>query len=134
MDYDKFFESDSQGSSDDGSVSDNESTGQTQAGFEGYVCDGKHMGSLTRFINHSCEPNLSIYTVSYNHSDQNLYDLAFFALDEIRAGTELTFDYKDENDRTVITEEKVDRIERERGYRPAKCRCGVRTCRGYFFT
>lgn len=99
-----------------------------------YVCDGMHLGGPTRFINHSCDPNCAIYTVSYNHADINVYDLAFFATELIVAGTELTFNYED-NDRTdIITEEKADEMERENGYRPAKCLCGTAHCRGYFFT
>ena len=98
-----------------------------------YVCDGKHVGGPTRFINHSCEPNCAIYTVSYNHADINIYDLAFFATDFIPKGTELTFDYVDEDDHTAITDQRADEIEKEKGYRPSKCLCGAPTCRGYFF-
>ncbi|CAD6566219.1 MAG: hypothetical protein ASARMPRED_008612 [Alectoria sarmentosa] len=99
-----------------------------------YVCDGMHLGGPTRFINHSCDPNCAIYTVSYNHADTNIYDLAFFATEPISAGTELTFNYMDDDKTYVITEEKADEMQRENGYRPTKCRCGSKHCRGYFFT
>lgn len=99
-----------------------------------YVCDGMHVGGPTRFINHSCAPNLQVHTASTNHADQGIYDLAFFAKEDIAAGTELTFDYKDEDDNNVITEEMADEVERKQGYRPAKCLCGAEGCRGYFFT
>lgn len=99
-----------------------------------YVCDGMHFGGPTRFINHSCDPNCAIYTVSYNHADNNLYDLAFFATEPIEAGTELTFNYVDDDKTDIITEEKADEMERENGYRPAECLCGSSCCRGYFFT
>ena len=99
-----------------------------------YVCDGLHFGGPTRFINHSCDPNCAIYTVSYNHADNNIYDLAFFATEPIPAGTELTFNYVDDDKTDIITEEKADEMLRENGYRPAKCRCGSARCRGYFFT
>ncbi|KAL8662201.1 MAG: hypothetical protein Q9168_008294 [Polycauliona sp. 1 TL-2023] len=98
-----------------------------------YVCDGIHVGSPTRFMNHSCDPNCRLFTVSYNHADTNLYDLAFFTLEEIPAGTELTFDYKDEDDRTVITDEQARQVEKSKGYMPAKCLCGTSECRRYFF-
>ncbi|KAL8746897.1 MAG: hypothetical protein Q9190_001128 [Brigantiaea leucoxantha] len=98
-----------------------------------YVCDGMHMGGPTRFINHSCEPNCRLFTVSYNHYDRDIYDLAFFAIEEIPAGTELTFNYKDEDDTAPITEERADEIEKREGYRPQKCLCGSESCRGYFF-
>ncbi|KAK3114307.1 hypothetical protein LTR53_007520, partial [Teratosphaeriaceae sp. CCFEE 6253] len=38
------------------------------------------------------------YTVSYNKHDLRIYDLAFFAYEDIPAGTELTFDYQDKDE------------------------------------
>ena len=99
-----------------------------------YVCDGMHLGGPTRFINHSCDPNCAIYTVSYNHADIYIYDLAFFATEPIEAGTELTFNYVDDDETHTITEEAADELEKQNGYRPAKCLCGSPKCRGYFFT
>lgn len=100
------------------------------------------MGGPSRFINHSCDPNCRIMTVSYNHADINIYDLAFFTNQAITAGTELTFDYgvdltdnlddEDEEPR-IITDEEADERERIKGYRPAKCLCGAEDCRRYFF-
>src|ERR1700761_5769690 len=58
-----------------------------------YVVDGQYMGGPTRFINHSCEPNCRQYTVSCDKNDPRIYDIAFFATENIRKGTELTFDY-----------------------------------------
>lgn len=98
-----------------------------------FVCDGMEVGGPTRFINHSCEPNCRLFTVSYHHADERIYDLAFFTIEEILPGTELTFDYKDEDDRDVITDEMADEVEREKGYRPARCLCGSKNCRQYFF-
>lgn len=99
-----------------------------------YVCDGMEVGGPTRFMNHSCDPNCRIFTVSYNHADQRIYEIAFFAIEDIPSATELTFDYKDENDRGIITDEMADVVERDKGYRPAKCLCGSEHCRRYFFT
>ena len=98
-----------------------------------YVCDGMKVGGPTRFMNHSCEPNCRLFTVSYNHADERVYDLAFFTLEEIEPGVELTFDYKDEDDRDIITDEMADEVEREKGYRPSRCLCGSEECRRYFF-
>ncbi|KAL8902704.1 MAG: hypothetical protein Q9171_007618 [Xanthocarpia ochracea] len=98
-----------------------------------YVCDGMYMGSPTRFMNHSCDPNCRLFTVSYNHSDKDLYDIAFFTLEALPAGTELTFDYKDEDDRTVITDEQARQVQKSKGYMPQKCLCGTADCRRYFF-
>ena len=98
-----------------------------------YVCDGMYMGSPARFINHSCDPNCRMYTVSYNHNDRNIYELAFFACEAIPKGTELTFDYSDEEDPIIITDNMADDMEREQGYRPVRCFCGASDCRRYFF-
>lgn len=98
-----------------------------------YVCDGQESGGPTKFMNHSCQPNCRLFTASYNHSDTDVYDLAFFTLKAISKGTELTFDYLDEEDRAVITDERADEMEKEQGYRPMRCLCGSPSCRRYFF-
>ena len=86
-----------------------------------FIVDGEHMGGPARFINHSCDPNLRIFTVSLVRGDSRVYELAFFAIDDIEAGTELTFDYIDherDNDDEGSTEGKV------------RCLCGADNCRG----
>ncbi|MCJ1266160.1 hypothetical protein MMC22_006042 [Lobaria immixta] len=98
-----------------------------------YVCDGMTHGGPSKFMNHSCDPNCRIFTVSYNHADENIYDIAFFAAEPIPAGTELTFDYKDEDDREIITDEQANAIHAKYGYQPTRCMCGSKDCRGYFF-
>ena len=98
-----------------------------------YVCDGQTFGGPTRFMNHSCQPNCRIFTVSYNHADQNLYEIAFFALRDIAPNKELTFDYNDVEDPQVISDEMADEMEEKNGYRPARCLCQSKKCRGYFF-
>lgn len=100
-----------------------------------YIVDGQYMGNVTRFINHSCEPNCRQYTVSYNKHDLRIYDLAFFAVQDIPAGTELTFDYADLDEK----EEDVVRREREAAERDPRmadeerCDCGARKCRGFLW-
>lgn len=100
-----------------------------------YVVDGEYKGGPTRFINHSCEPNCRMYTVSYNKNDLRVYDLAFFAYDNIKAGTELTFDYMDLDELEV--EDAVRKREEARlnpknaGVTP--CNCGAVKCRGYLW-
>ena len=98
-----------------------------------YSIDSKEMGGPSRFINHSCDPNCAIYTVSYNHADTDLYEVAFFATEDIPTRTELTFDYKGDEDRMKITDAMADQKEREDGERPIKCLCGAEDCRGYLF-
>ena len=91
------------------------------------MVDGEFMGGPTKFINHSCEPNCRQYTVSYNKHDCKVYDIAFFACRDIRAGEELTFDYLDKED-----------VEGEEIKAPGKdaiaCRCGAAKCRKYLWT
>ncbi|KAI9674673.1 MAG: hypothetical protein M1817_001576 [Caeruleum heppii] len=114
-----------------------------------YVVDGEFLGGPTRFMNHSCSPNLRQFTVSYS-SDPSLYDLAFFAIDAIAAGTELTFDYmgrdlEESEARASGTGKKRGRppknddSNKKRG-RPAKkeeamtkCLCGSKNCRGFLW-
>lgn len=98
-----------------------------------HVSDGMNHGGPSRFMNHSCDPNCRLFTASYNHADTKIYDLAFFTAKAIPAGTELTFDYKDEDDRGVITDEKANEIFLQHGYHPTRCLCGTSDCRGYFF-
>lgn len=100
-----------------------------------YVVDGQYMGGPTRFINHSCEPNCRQFTVSYNKHDLRVYDLAFFAIEFIPKGTELTFDYMDAEE-----EEEEDALRRReqaandpKNLDKVPCNCGARKCRGYLW-
>ncbi|PSK55310.1 hypothetical protein B9Z65_2699 [Elsinoe australis] len=79
-----------------------------------YVVDGQFMGGPTRFMNHCCQPNVQIHSVSYNKYDYFVYDLAFFACDDIAKGEELTFDYMDADD-SVPEQGGMDGVEREDG-------------------
>ncbi|KAI9881044.1 MAG: hypothetical protein M1830_008926 [Pleopsidium flavum] len=91
-----------------------------------YVVDGEHMGGPTRFMNHSCEPNCRQFTVSYNNGDPKVYDLAFFAIHDIPANTELTFDYLG----IEVTEDTKNR-KPEKG--TPRCLCGAENCRKYLW-
>ena len=55
--------------------------------------DAKQKGSLARLINHSCDPNLFIQPVCVGHTDFRFPRLCLFAMDNIPAGVELTWDY-----------------------------------------
>ncbi|KAJ4855834.1 SET domain-containing protein [Trichoderma breve] len=57
--------------------------------------DGEFLSGPTRFINHSCEPNLRIFARVGDHADKHIHDLALFAIRDIPRGEELTFDYVD---------------------------------------
>eukprot|EP01038_Epipyxis_sp_PR26KG_P013587 gene13587-18237_t len=77
----------------------------------GVYLDAREKGSISRFINHSCEPNctIEIWTV-----DDRLR-VGIFTLKNIQKGEELTFDYQwKASDRP-----------------PTVCYCGTTSCRGF---
>jgi len=73
-------------------------------------------GNVSRFFNHSCQPNVAIYTVVRN-GDNRVYDLAIFALRLIKPYEELCFDYKTKKGVKV----------------KQRCYCGEKNCRGWLF-
>ncbi|KAJ6259478.1 Histone-lysine N-methyltransferase [Drechslerella dactyloides] len=91
-----------------------------------YCVDGGDFGGVTRFINHSCEPNLMIHAVTHNRSRLDIYDLALFTCRKIKAGEELTFEYTRsegvESDEEVPTEKQK-----------FPCYCGAKKCRGWLW-
>lgn len=97
------------------------------------VVDGQYMGGPSRFINHSCDPNCRQFTVSLNHADDRIYELAFFALEDIPAGTELTFNYTDNEDDEPVTDEEVRKRADEAGKEPTRCLCGAETCKRWLW-
>jgi len=107
-------------------VGDLDGEGKELTAEDCYVVDGQYKGGPTRFINHSCDPNCRQYTVSYNKYDIKIYELAFFACENIPAGTELTFNYKDtDRDEDNDNEEQGDVEDYE-----IECRCGSANCVG----
>ncbi|KAJ7851467.1 SET domain-containing protein [Mycena leptocephala] len=65
-----------------------------------YSVDSYKHGNWTRFINHSCAPNLRVQPVVYDTlPEQRIAFLAFIATEHIPAGTEFTFDYDPEAQR-----------------------------------
>lgn len=92
---------------------------------EPYVVDGEFMGGPSKFMNHSCEPNCRQYTVSFNKHDPYVYDIAFFACEDIPAYTELTFDYLDKEEGEEMEDPGEDAI---------PCLCGAAKCRKWLWT
>jgi len=81
-----------------------------------FCVDAMHYGNVSRFFNHSCNPNVAIYTV-VRSGDNRVYDLAIFALRPIKPYEELCFDYKTK--KGVVVRQQ--------------CFCGERNCRGWLF-
>jgi uncharacterized protein len=77
--------------------------------------DGAEQGNDARFVNHSCEPNCEVYVF-----DGIPY---IYAMQDIPAGAELTFDYK-------LQSASAQRISPALSRELFPCHCGAATCRG----
>lgn len=55
-----------------------------------HCIDANFYGNVSRFFNHSCEPNMVPIRVYFDHQDLRFPKIAFFAIKEIDAGQELT--------------------------------------------
>jgi histone-lysine N-methyltransferase SETD1 len=75
-----------------------------------WVIDATMKGNLSRFINHSCEPNCTASVLVENGK----HKIAIYADKYIEVGTELSYDYK-----FPIEVVKI------------KCLCGAEKCKGY---
>jgi len=95
-----------------------------------YEIDGEFFGGPSRFINHSCDPNCVVYVVKM---DQNpwLYQIAFFAYQDIVAGQELTFNYRDGEDDAQADEREGTDDNVEENSIP--CLCGAYNCRKWLW-
>ncbi|KAI1430393.1 SET domain-containing protein [Xylaria sp. FL1777] len=90
--------------------------------------DGEFISGPTRFINHSCDPNLRIFARVGDHADKHIHDLAFFAARDISRGEELTFDYID-----GVDDSDMDALDPEKQKDMTRCLCGSKNCRGYLW-
>ncbi|XP_017852088.1 histone-lysine N-methyltransferase EHMT2 [Drosophila busckii] len=61
----------------------------------GHCIDANYYGNISRFFNHSCEPNILAVRVFYEHQDYRFPKIAFFACRDIDAGEEICYDYGD---------------------------------------
>jgi histone-lysine N-methyltransferase SUV39H len=106
---------------------------------QAYEIDGEFMSGPTRFINHSCDPNLRIFAIVNDHANKPFHDLCFFALRDIDRFEELTFDYLDGVDGEKPQEHrgrprrnKADNEEDE--LTKTRCLCGAKGCRKFLWT
>jgi histone-lysine N-methyltransferase SETDB1 len=58
-----------------------------------FIVDPKTCGNIGRFFNHSCSPNIFGQNVFVNTYDLKFPLIAFFSSENIKAGTELCWDY-----------------------------------------
>jgi hypothetical protein len=76
----------------------------------GLYVDGKFKGSVSRFINHSCEPNCELQRWNV----RGMARIGIFALRDIPAGEPLSYDYQfDTQEQNIF-----------------QCHCGKPRCRG----
>lgn len=80
--------------------------------------DGYYYGNLSRFINHSCNPNLQVLSIHVENREILLPRVVLFSTKEIEEGEELTFDY---NCYPLSSDKEL------------KCACGEATCRGFIY-
>lgn len=80
-----------------------------------YVMDAKLQGNIGRFLNHSCQPNLFVQNVFVDTHDLRFPWVAFFTNQNVKALTELTWDY---NYEVGSVPDKV-----------LQCYCGATNCR-----
>ena len=78
--------------------------------------DAKLRGNIGRFFNHSCMPNMFVQNVFVDTYDLKFPWIAFFAKENVNAGTELCWDYN----YTIGSVEG----------RELDCYCRTRGCRG----
>ena len=62
-----------------------------------------------------------------------MYELAFFAAEDIPAGQELTFNYIDDDDESPISDAEAREISVRMGQEPVRCLCGEANCRRYLW-
>ncbi|KAL1724968.1 hypothetical protein EV714DRAFT_183930, partial [Schizophyllum commune] len=101
------------------------------------VIDASRAGNFTRFLNHSCDANLSSIGVFSNEPNNGTPKLAFFANRDIVPGEELCIRYMSIPDQdgagdAAETREDGAGDAAETGEDAARCLCGSRNCRGTF--
>ncbi|KAG0566165.1 hypothetical protein KC19_7G043200 [Ceratodon purpureus] len=85
-----------------------------------FLLDSYHASNVSRFINHSCNPNLKLYRVYVETTYKWLPHIGFYAIRDIEAGEELVHDYN-----FGRTDESTDE---EKASTHVKCVCGEVNC------
>jgi len=85
-----------------------------------FCIDAGRVGSVARFINHSCEPNLFVQCVLSTHHDIKMAKVMLFAADNIPPLQELCYDYGYALDSVVRADGSIVQL---------ACYCGATGCR-----
>ncbi|KAF0934919.1 hypothetical protein E2562_028912 [Oryza meyeriana var. granulata] len=83
-------------------------------GTTAFVIDATRYGNVSRFINHSCSPNLITRLVLVESKDGQLAHIGLFAKQDISMGEELAYDYRQK----LLPGDGCP------------CHCGSQNCRG----
>lgn len=86
-----------------------------------FIVDSSQIGNASRFINHSCSPNVLVQCVMRDHQDTKRPHLMLFAMDNIPPFKELTRDYGSDMPRSNF--EVLGK----------QCLCKSEDCRGNFY-
>ncbi|XP_026432555.1 histone-lysine N-methyltransferase, H3 lysine-9 specific SUVH4-like [Papaver somniferum] len=89
-----------------------------------YCIDAGLTGNVTRYINHSCAPNLFVQCVLSEHHDIKLARIVLFAADNIPPLQELSYDYGYAVDSVVDKEGNIKHMD---------CYCGAPDCKKRMF-
>uniref|UniRef100_A0A8C6GW39 Histone-lysine N-methyltransferase n=1 Tax=Mus spicilegus TaxID=10103 RepID=A0A8C6GW39_MUSSI len=94
-----------------------------------FTVDAARYGNVSHFVNHSCDPNLQVFSVFIDNLDTRLPRIALFSTRTINAGEELTFDYQMKGSGEASSD-SIDHSPAKKRVR-TQCKCGAETCRGY---
>ncbi|KAM0748784.1 SET domain-containing protein [Meredithblackwellia eburnea MCA 4105] len=96
------------------------------------VVDAGQRGTSSRYINHSCGPNVNV--VRWSLSDIDEYQIGIFAKHDIEANTELSYDYGWQDFSAIAAQAQADGVspgtEEAERYRQ-RCFCGASVCSGW---
>ena len=87
--------------------------------FFPFCIDAGLYGNESRFINHSCDPNLRSFNLVHNCESQTFHSIGLFASRKISKGEELSLDYMWDQHLLDVIDEDVP------------CLCGSQICRGF---
>lgn len=93
-------------------------------GDEVFTLDASEFGNFSRFINHSCMPNLYAQNLLYDHDNKKMPRIMFFSCEDIQPMEELAYHYN----------YTVDQVHDANGnVKKKKCFCGTEECTGWLY-
>ncbi|KAG9120594.1 hypothetical protein FRC07_003848 [Ceratobasidium sp. 392] len=109
-------------------------------GAPDYAVDAFHAGNFTRFLNHSCRPNLVLTALYVEEPDVRRPWLALFSCQAIKPGQELTFSYNgmtaddpEDQAKAEVMKQENAKGKKKRSKVFEECLCGADGCFGILF-